>query len=65
MKELMMKPTVKKLLMGQVKIKVDPNMRDHSNDPFVLRKNEMARKSIEKYGLPPQLLKIQAERMKK
>lgn len=52
-------------LNKSLKIKVDPNMKDHSSDPYVLKKNDIARRDIEKYGFPVELLKIQAERMKK
>lgn len=43
---------------------INDNIRDHRNDPFIVKKNEQAKKTIEKYGLPEQLLKIQAERKK-
>ena len=33
-------------------ITVDPNMRDYSKDPFILKKVERARATIAKYGLP-------------
>jgi len=48
-----------------VKVKIDPTMRDHSNDPFVKRKIEESKKIISKAGLPPEYLKMQAELMKK
>jgi hypothetical protein len=32
------------------------NMRDYSNDPLVIKKAESAKKLIEKYGLPKELL---------
>jgi hypothetical protein len=35
------------------KVTVVENMRDYSNDPFVLKKEKMAREFIEKNGLPP------------
>lgn len=44
---------------------INDNIRDHSNDPFIVKKNEEARKTVEKHGLPAELLKIQAERTKK
>jgi len=44
---------------------INDNLRDHSNDPFVIKKNELAKRNIEKYGLPEQLLKIREERIKK
>ena len=33
-------------------ITVDPNMRDYSKDPFVIKKVERARAFIAKHGLP-------------
>ena len=33
-------------------ITVDPNMRDYSKDPFVIKKVERARALLAKYGLP-------------
>lgn len=38
------------------KIVVNKNMKDHSNDPFFVQKVEASKKTIEKYGLPKQLL---------
>jgi hypothetical protein len=35
------------------KVTVVKNMRDYSNDPFVLKKEKMAREFIAKNGLPP------------
>jgi hypothetical protein len=33
-------------------ITIDPNMRDYSKDPFVIKKVENARAFIAKHGLP-------------
>lgn len=60
-----MKLTLNNFFSGHMKIKVDPNMKDHSNDPFVVKKNEAAKRTIEKYGLSAELKRIQIERMKK
>lgn len=38
------------------KIVVNKNMKDHSNDPFFAKKAAASKKTIEKYGLPKQLL---------
>jgi hypothetical protein len=38
------------------KIVVNNDMKDHSNDPFFAKKAEASKKTIEKYGLPKQLL---------
>ena len=44
-----MPTTDKKHLPG---ITINPNMRDHSKDPFVIKKVERARAFIAKHGLP-------------
>ncbi|WP_169304349.1 hypothetical protein [Pedobacter frigoris] len=44
---------------------IDNNIGNHSNDPFVVKKLESARKRIEKYGLPPQLLELHSVQTKK
>lgn len=36
---------------------VNKNMKDHSNDPFFVKKAEASKKTIEKYGLPKHLTK--------
>lgn len=33
------------------------NMRDHSKDPFVVKKVESSKKVFEKYGFPKELIK--------
>jgi hypothetical protein len=38
-------------------ITVVKNMRDYSNDPFVLKKAEKAKAAIKKYGLPKSFTK--------
>ncbi|MES2458567.1 MAG: hypothetical protein V4594_23640 [Bacteroidota bacterium] len=45
------------------KITIDPNMKDHSNDPFIVKKGEEARNTIIRVGFPADLLKD--ERLKK
>lgn len=35
-------------------ITIDPDMRDYSNDPFIVKKVERARAFIAKHGLPKQ-----------
>jgi len=37
---------------GNSAITIDPNMRDYSKDPFILKKAEKERAFIEKHGLP-------------
>jgi hypothetical protein len=51
-----MKRKTLKSLMKRVKIVVDPDMVTHENDPFFIEKAEEARKTIEKYGLPKEIL---------
>ena len=36
-----------------------------ANHPYFLKKDEEARKSIAKHGISPELLRLQAERLKK
>jgi hypothetical protein len=38
-------------------ITVDPNMRDYSKDPYVLKKAERARELIAKYPIPEDMLR--------
>ena len=57
-----MKLSPHKILLNQVKGTISSEVRDHSNDPFVLRKNAAARMTIEKAGFPADVLKRQAER---
>lgn len=42
--------------MKRVKVVVNKNMVSHRNDPFFVKKNEEARKNIEKYKVIEQLL---------
>ena len=44
-----MRNTIKKERPG---ITIDPNMRDYSQDPFIVKKVERARAFIAKHGLP-------------
>jgi hypothetical protein len=46
----------KKNKSSNSKIVVKQNMKDHSNDPFFIKKAEASKKVIEKYGLPKNLL---------
>ncbi|HTI92473.1 MAG TPA: hypothetical protein VL727_17885 [Puia sp.] len=34
-------------------IKVDPTMKDHSNDPYVIKKTEAAKRTLDKVKFPP------------
>jgi hypothetical protein len=48
----------KKEGVGEVKGKqtITTTLKDYSNDPFVVKKLEAAKKTLEKYGLPKELL---------
>ena len=45
-------------------IVIDENIRDHSNDPFVLAKLEKAEKFIAEHGLPESITKPKAKSRK-
>jgi hypothetical protein len=59
-----MKTSFNNISSGVLKIKVNPNMKDHSNDPYIVKKADHAAKMVAKYGLPAELVKLQAERLK-
>lgn len=44
---------------------VSDEVGDYSNDPFVIRKTEAAKRTLEKYGLPKELLPDNKEDNKK
>jgi hypothetical protein len=39
-------------------------MKDHSNDPYIVKTADHAARMVAKYGLPAELVKLQAERFK-
>ena len=47
---------IKKINEVKGKLTIVTNMRDISNDPLVIKKAESAKKLIEKYGFPKELL---------
>jgi hypothetical protein len=53
----MRQPLHKKVKEGQLAVSIDPNMRDYSQDPFIVNKVESARAFIAKHGLPKEKLK--------
>lgn len=65
MKEIRMKTTEHKFYLGQVKARISPKVKDHSNDRYIVAKANRAADNVRKYGLPAELLSIQAERTKK
>lgn len=52
-------------MKNQGKITYSDKVKDRSNDPYFVKKAEESRKSFEKYGIPAEILRIQAERLKK
>jgi len=52
-------------MKNQGKIIYIDKVKGRSNDPYFVKKAEESRKSVEKYGFPAELLKIQTERLKK
>jgi hypothetical protein len=53
MKEKIKDHPEKYLLFDSIEIKVDPTMKDHSQDPFVIRKTEAAKRTLDKVKFPP------------
>lgn len=49
--------TTKNRAKGKKKAVVDKNVKDYSNDPFFVKKREMALKLIKKSGLPDSFTK--------
>jgi hypothetical protein len=48
---------VKKTSSKKMGVVINTSMRDYSNEPFFIKKADSAKKLIDKYGLPKQLLK--------
>ncbi|WP_202909810.1 hypothetical protein [Mucilaginibacter pedocola] len=46
---------VKKTKKGEGKMTIDPNMKSHANDPFVLKKVAEAKETLSKLKLPDYL----------
>lgn len=40
------------------------NLKDRSNDPYIVKKVNKATETLKRVGFPAELLRIQAERMK-
>ena len=60
-----METNSKKAYLGNIKSIVSSEVRDYSNDPFILKKNAAARAFFEKNGVPTELIKRYAERESK
>ncbi|QTE44271.1 MULTISPECIES: hypothetical protein [Mucilaginibacter] len=56
-------PTLKKetIVKGYGKAAINDTDRDHSNDPFVVKKVEAAKSFLRKNGLPDHLTKMAAK----
>jgi hypothetical protein len=54
-----------KIYLGHYKGKVSSTVKDRVNDPYLNKKDEEAWETLDRVGLPEELLKIRAERMKK
>jgi len=54
-----------KIYLGSYKGKVSTKVKDHANDPYLVKKAEEAWRTLERVGLPEELVKIRAARMKK
>jgi hypothetical protein len=52
-----MATATKKRITGKRKAIVDKTMKDYTNDPFFIKKREMALKLIKKAGLPDSFTK--------
>jgi hypothetical protein len=61
----MMKNNMAKIYLGHYKGKVSSRVKDRANDPYLNKKDQEAWKTLERVGLPEELVKIRAERMKK
>jgi len=47
-----------------LKDRIIANLKDRSNDPYIVKKVNKAIETIKRVGFPPELLKLQAERLK-
>jgi hypothetical protein len=47
------------------KVTVNPNMKDYSKDPYILKKVDEVKEFMKKAGPPAELLKIRSGRIKK
>jgi hypothetical protein len=52
-------------MKNQGKITYSDKVKDRSNDPYFVKKAEESLKDFKKYGIPAEILRIQAERLKK
>lgn len=60
-----MKNTIEKSIFNKIEITYSDKVKDRSNDPYFVKKAEASKKTLRSVGFPPELLKIQAQRLKK
>lgn len=60
-----MKNKSAKIYLGDYKGQVSSEVKDRGNDPYFVKKAEQAFETLNRVGLPKDLLEIRTERMKK
>ncbi|SHE69374.1 hypothetical protein [Pedobacter caeni] len=61
-KEETFQAQLKRFAFDPLKDKVVANLKDHSKDPYIVKKVNKAIETLKKTGVPAELLKLQAER---
>jgi hypothetical protein len=64
-KEEAFQTELERFTFDPLKDKVVPNLKDHSNDPYLVKKVNKATETIKRAGFPPELMKLQAGHLKK
>lgn len=64
-KEEAFQTELERFTFDPLKDKVVPDLKDHSNDPYLVKKVNKATETINRVGFPPELLKFQAGHLKK
>ncbi len=64
-KEEAFQTELERFTFDPLKDKVVPNLKDHSNDPYLVKKVNKATETIKRVGFPPELQKLQAGHLKK
>ncbi|NQX41583.1 hypothetical protein SAMN05421820_108134 [Pedobacter steynii] len=64
-KEEAFQTELERFTLDPLKDKVVPNLKDHSNDPYLVKKVNKATETIKRVGIPPELQKLQAGHLKK
>ncbi|TKC59909.1 hypothetical protein FBD94_13350 [Pedobacter hiemivivus] len=60
-----MKGAITKSILSNSKITFSDKVKDRSHDPYFVKKVEASKKTLRRVGFPDELLKLQAERLKK